>query len=193
MNAFVKAMIAFAKAQLGKKYVLGATGPDEWDCRGLVRKAARAAGLDGSVLPAVNNVRELTAWAEASGLLRLASSGYKGKRGDIFLWGKVDGDHRPIKGAGHTGLVLQPVNAKNPMGKAISAYNPEKGVIVHDLIPSGHHALYGFIVLAYPAPEPAITDPETPPPSTDAAPQPDEPPTVEELLAKISNAQEALA
>jgi peptidoglycan DL-endopeptidase CwlO len=38
--------IAFAEAQLGKPYLWGGTGPDAFDCSGLVMSAFRAAGLD---------------------------------------------------------------------------------------------------------------------------------------------------
>jgi cell wall-associated NlpC family hydrolase len=41
----VATAIAFAQAQLGKGYILGATGPDFWDCSGLVRAAYAAAGV----------------------------------------------------------------------------------------------------------------------------------------------------
>ncbi|MFG2818898.1 NlpC/P60 family protein [Kitasatospora sp. NPDC048365] len=37
--------IAFARAQLGKPYVWGATGPDSYDCSGLVQAAWRSAGV----------------------------------------------------------------------------------------------------------------------------------------------------
>jgi len=37
--------IAFARAQLGKPYVWGATGPDSYDCSGLVQAAWRSAGI----------------------------------------------------------------------------------------------------------------------------------------------------
>lgn len=36
--------IAFARAQLGKPYVFGATGPDSYDCSGLVQAACKAGG-----------------------------------------------------------------------------------------------------------------------------------------------------
>ncbi|MGK4581245.1 NlpC/P60 family protein [Kitasatospora sp. HPMI-4] len=39
------AAIAFARAQLGKPYVWGATGPDSYDCSGLVQAAWRSAGV----------------------------------------------------------------------------------------------------------------------------------------------------
>src|SRR6202044_1477127 len=37
--------VAFAYAQLGKPYVYGATGPDSYDCSGLVQAAWTAAGV----------------------------------------------------------------------------------------------------------------------------------------------------
>ena len=37
--------IAYARAQLGKPYVYGATGPDAFDCSGLVQAAWAAAGV----------------------------------------------------------------------------------------------------------------------------------------------------
>ena len=38
-------ILAWAEAQLGKPYVYGATGPDAYDCSGLVMMAYRAAGI----------------------------------------------------------------------------------------------------------------------------------------------------
>lgn len=195
MNKYRRAMVRFFKAQLGKPYKFGARGPEKWDCIGLDVGAAREAGLDSSVFPSSWTVRNLTAWAKANGRLRLVVDGYQPKRGDVFLWGAAAlADHKPVKGAGHTGLVLQPVSPEHPKGKAISAYNPEKGVIVHDLIPEGHLAPYGFVELDYPKPEPPPTEIEDSAPDSDAAAeQPDEPPTYDELVEKIKKAQEALA
>ena len=39
-------MINFAQAQLGKPYLWGGTGPDAFDCSGLVMMAYRAAGIN---------------------------------------------------------------------------------------------------------------------------------------------------
>ncbi|MEU5398809.1 C40 family peptidase [Streptomyces sp. NPDC005963] len=39
-------VLAFARAQLGKPYVRGATGPRSYDCSGLTRAAWRTAGVD---------------------------------------------------------------------------------------------------------------------------------------------------
>lgn len=41
----VEKVIAFAAAQIGKPYVLGAAGPDAYDCSGLVKAAWAAAGV----------------------------------------------------------------------------------------------------------------------------------------------------
>jgi peptidoglycan DL-endopeptidase CwlO len=45
-NQAVATAIAFAEQQLGKPYQWGATGPDAFDCSGLVMMAYRAAGID---------------------------------------------------------------------------------------------------------------------------------------------------
>jgi len=41
----IAAAITFALAQVGKPYVWGGTGPDGWDCSGLMMMAYRAAGI----------------------------------------------------------------------------------------------------------------------------------------------------
>ena len=38
--------IAYARAELGKPYLWGRTGPDAFDCSGLVQMAYRSAGVD---------------------------------------------------------------------------------------------------------------------------------------------------
>jgi cell wall-associated NlpC family hydrolase len=45
-NAVVATAIKFAEDQLGKPYLFGGTGPDAFDCSGLVMMAYRAAGVD---------------------------------------------------------------------------------------------------------------------------------------------------
>jgi cell wall-associated NlpC family hydrolase len=44
-NQLVATAIAYAEAQLGKPYLFGGTGPDAFDCSGLVMMAYRAAGI----------------------------------------------------------------------------------------------------------------------------------------------------
>ena len=45
-NRTVAAAIAYAQQQIGKPYLWGGTGPDAFDCSGLVMEAYRAAGID---------------------------------------------------------------------------------------------------------------------------------------------------
>jgi cell wall-associated NlpC family hydrolase len=45
-NQVVAAAIAYAQQQIGKPYLFGGTGPDAFDCSGLVMMAYRAAGID---------------------------------------------------------------------------------------------------------------------------------------------------
>jgi len=45
-NQVVSAAIAFAQKQIGKPYLWGGTGPDAFDCSGLVMMAYQAAGMD---------------------------------------------------------------------------------------------------------------------------------------------------
>ena len=44
--AKVAQVIAFARAQLGKGYILGAAGPNYWDCSGLTMKAYASVGIN---------------------------------------------------------------------------------------------------------------------------------------------------
>lgn len=45
-NSAGAAAVAFARTQIGKPYVWGATGPDSYDCSGLATAAYKAAGKD---------------------------------------------------------------------------------------------------------------------------------------------------
>lgn len=53
-NAAGARAVAFARAQLGKPYVFGGTGPNSWDCSGLVQAAWRSAGV---TLPRVSQAQ----------------------------------------------------------------------------------------------------------------------------------------
>ncbi|MDX3376952.1 C40 family peptidase [Streptomyces sp. ME02-6991-2A] len=69
------AIVAFAKAQVGDAYVSGGTGPNAWDCSGLVQAAYRTVGID---LPRVSQSQS-TAGTQVS-LDNL-------QPGDILYWG----------------------------------------------------------------------------------------------------------
>ncbi|WP_103532792.1 C40 family peptidase [Streptomyces sp. SM11] len=70
-------IVAFAKAQVGDAYVSGGTGPNAWDCSGLVQAAYRTAGID---LPRVSQSQS-TAGTQVS-LNNL-------QPGDILYWGNA--------------------------------------------------------------------------------------------------------
>lgn len=45
VSGIVQRIIAFAMAQRGKRYILGAAGPDAWDCSSLIQAAYRTVGI----------------------------------------------------------------------------------------------------------------------------------------------------
>ena len=99
-NASVSAAIAFAEDQLGKPYQWGGTGPDSFDCSGLVMEAYRAAGID---IPRTSE--QQWAWGP-----RVSAS--KVQPGDLVFFAGADGT---VTSPGHVGLVIGG-------GKMIEAY-----------------------------------------------------------------------
>jgi len=90
-NAVVLAAIAYAEQQLGKPYEWGATGPDAFDCSGLVMMAYRAAGID---IPRTS--QQQWAWGP-----RVSPS--QVQPGDLVFFAGADGT--PTS-PGHVGLVI---------------------------------------------------------------------------------------
>lgn len=91
--------VSYARAQLGKPYVYGATGPGSYDCSGLTQAAWRAAGVS---IPR-------TSGAQWSGLTRVSASAVQ--PGDLVVY----------NGAGHVALYIgggQIIEAPRP-GKSI--------------------------------------------------------------------------
>ena len=101
------AVVAFAKAQLGDAYVMGSTGPNAWDCSGLVQAAYRSVGVD---LPRVSGSQS-TAGTQVS-LSNL-------QPGDILYWGGAGSAY-------HTAIYVGG-------GQFVGAQNPSSGVVQHDL------------------------------------------------------------
>jgi peptidoglycan DL-endopeptidase CwlO len=89
--AVVQTAIAYAEQQLGKPYQWGATGPDAFDCSGLVMMAYRAAGID---IPRTSQEQ----WAYGPQI----SSG-EVQPGDLVFFAGADGT--PTS-PGHVGLVI---------------------------------------------------------------------------------------
>jgi peptidoglycan DL-endopeptidase CwlO len=76
--------IAFALAQLGKPYVWGATGPNSFDCSGLMLRAYESAGIQ---LPRVSYMQ-----FNAGAKLPIANSA----PGDLLFWAYDSNDPRTI-------------------------------------------------------------------------------------------------
>jgi peptidoglycan DL-endopeptidase CwlO len=84
-------IIAYAKAQLGKPYVWGATGPDAFDCSGLTMMAYRAAGI---IIPRTSQQQ----WAYGK---RIPPS--QVRPGDLVFFAGSDGTPTA---PGHVGIVV---------------------------------------------------------------------------------------
>jgi len=96
----VATAISFAEQQVGKPYQWGGTGPDAFDCSGLVMMAYRAAGID----------IERTSEAQWASEQRVPAS--QVQPGDLVFFAGSDGT---TTDPGHVGLVIG-------NGKMIEAY-----------------------------------------------------------------------
>lgn len=90
-NAAASTAIAFAEEQLGKPYQWGGTGPDSFDCSGLVMEAYRAAGID---IPRTSEQQWV--WGP-----RVSAS--KVQPGDLVFFAGGDGT---VASPGHVALVI---------------------------------------------------------------------------------------
>ena len=100
LTAMVTTIVHFAEAQLGKPYQWGGTGPDAFDCSGLVMTAYRAAGID---IPRTSQAQ----WAWGPQI-----SASQAAPGDLVFFAGSDGTRLS---PGHVGLVIGG-------GKMIEAY-----------------------------------------------------------------------
>ncbi|MFJ7490883.1 C40 family peptidase [Streptomyces sp. NPDC097727] len=109
-------VIAFVKAQVGDAYVSGGTGPNSWDCSGLVQAAFRSVGVD---LPRVSQAQS-TAGTQVS-LSNL-------QPGDILYWGGTGSAY-------HVGVYVgggQFVGAQNSSTGVVQrplSYDPPSGAV----------------------------------------------------------------
>jgi peptidoglycan DL-endopeptidase CwlO len=99
-NQLVAAAIGYAEQQLGKPYLFGGTGPDAFDCSGLVMMAYRSAGVN----------LERTSEQQWATEVRIPAS--RAQPGDLVFFAGADGT--PTS-PGHVGLVIGG-------GKMIEAY-----------------------------------------------------------------------
>ncbi|MFB7240407.1 MULTISPECIES: C40 family peptidase [unclassified Streptomyces] len=108
------AIVAFARAQVGDSYVTGGTGPNSWDCSGLVQAAYREAGID---LPRISY--EQSSMGTSVSLDNL-------QPGDILYWGSRSGSY-------HVAIYVGG-------GNYVGAQNSSTGVVERSLdwdMPSG--------------------------------------------------------
>ncbi|MFF0226005.1 C40 family peptidase [Streptomyces sp. NPDC004629] len=101
------AVVSFVKAQVGKAYVSGATGPSAYDCSGLVQTAFKQVGIS---LPRVSQDQS-TAGTQVS-LSNL-------QPGDILYWGGAGSAY-------HVGVYVGD-------GMFVGAQNPSTGVVERPL------------------------------------------------------------
>ncbi|QFQ99684.1 NlpC/P60 family protein [Streptomyces phaeolivaceus] len=100
-------VIGFLEAQVGDAYIMGATGPDAWDCSSLVRAAFKQVGVD---LPRVSQDQSTVGTEVSLSNLQV---------GDILYWG--------AKGSAyHVGVYIG-------NDQYLDAANPSKGVVIQDL------------------------------------------------------------
>ncbi|HEY2575824.1 MAG TPA: NlpC/P60 family protein [Streptosporangiaceae bacterium] len=104
-NQATTTAIAFAEAQLGKPYQFGATGPDAFDCSGLVMMAYRAAGIN---IPRTSEAQ----WAWGP---KIAAG--QEEPGDLVFFAGSDGT---ATNPGHVGMVI----GKNVMAEAYATGFP---------------------------------------------------------------------
>ncbi len=105
-NAAVATAIRFAQAQIGKPYLWGGTGPDSFDCSGLVLMAYRAAGITNMPRTAAEQFH----WGPAVPVNAVSP-------GDLVFFAGADGT---AVDPGHVGLVI----GKNTMIEAYATGFP---------------------------------------------------------------------
>ncbi|CAL9454045.1 hypothetical protein SUDANB60_03723 [Streptomyces sp. enrichment culture] len=108
----VATVLAFLQAQVGDAYVMGATGPNAWDCSSLVQAAFKQVGVD---LPRVSQDQSMVGTDIPLSQIQ---------PGDILYWGGKGSAY-------HVGVYIG-------NGQYLDAANPSKGVVIQDL--SGYPA-----------------------------------------------------
>ncbi|MGO4418690.1 C40 family peptidase [Streptomyces sp. MCAF7] len=107
-------VISFLKAQLGKAYVLGSSGPSSYDCSGLTQAAFNQIGIG---LPRVSQDQSNQGTAVSLDNLQPGDLLYWGSRGSAYHVGVYIGDGKFI-GAQNpsTGIVERPLSYDPPTG-----------------------------------------------------------------------------
>jgi cell wall-associated NlpC family hydrolase len=110
------AVISFVKAQVGKAYVSGATGPSAYDCSGLVQTAFKQVGIS---LPRVSQDQS-TAGTQVS-LNNL-------QPGDILYWGSAGSAYHVAVYVGD-GMFVGAQNPSTGVAEKPLSYDPPSGAV----------------------------------------------------------------
>ncbi|MFD9316800.1 C40 family peptidase [Streptomyces sp. NPDC060053] len=110
------AVIAFVKAQIGDAYVSGGTGPNSWDCSGLMQTAFKQVGID---LPRVSQDQS-TAGTQVS-LDNLLP-------GDILYWGSAGSAYHVAVYVGD-GMFVGAQNPSTGVAEKPMSYDPPTGAV----------------------------------------------------------------
>ncbi|MDQ1047743.1 cell wall-associated NlpC family hydrolase [Streptomyces sp. V4I2] len=110
------AVIAFVKAQVGDAYVSGGTGPNSWDCSGLVQAAFNQIGVS---LPRVSQDQS-TAGTQVS-LDNLLP-------GDILYWGSAGSAYHVAVYVGD-GMFVGAQNPSTGVAEKSLSYDPPTGAV----------------------------------------------------------------
>lgn len=114
----VEKLIAFLKAQIGKPYVYGATGPDSYDCSGLTQVAYATVGVS---LPRTSQEQSTAGTPVSLGSLQAGDLVFWGGEGSAYHVGVYIGD----------GQYLDAANPSSPVGiKPMTYSEPDWAVRV---------------------------------------------------------------
>ncbi|MFK5584361.1 peptidoglycan DD-metalloendopeptidase family protein [Serinicoccus sp. LYQ131] len=111
-NQRVAQMLAFAADQAGDAYIMGAGGPDAWDCSSLTQAAMAQIGIT-----APRTAQAQRDWLAMGNGFRVPAEA--AQPGDLFFFDSYLGPHT----IGHVGLVWDPAT-----NTSIEAANPTRGV-----------------------------------------------------------------
>ncbi|MFJ8541103.1 C40 family peptidase [Streptomyces sp. NPDC093586] len=108
------AVVSFVQAQVGDAYVSGGTGPNSWDCSGLVQAAFKQVNID---LPRVSQAQSTAGTQVSLSNLQPGDILYWGGAGSAYHVGVYVGDGMFV-GAQNpsTGVVLKPLSYDPPSG-----------------------------------------------------------------------------
>lgn len=108
------AVISFLKAQVGKSYVMGATGPSSYDCSGLTRAAFKKVGVD---LPRTSQPQSTAGKSVSLDSLQPGDLLYWGNAGSAYHVGVYTGGGKFIGAQNSsTGVVEKPLDYDQPTG-----------------------------------------------------------------------------